>query len=356
MRGISVLSLSVVGLAVASLAAAPGGAFAAVATAPTTASCSVSAAGAIGGSFISPYSVYGASAARLDTMFANMKTSGMNTAILQWTGYRYGDGSVATTYQASPGTGFGQWDDSLPRVVAAAKKAGVALWVGLLVSPEVLDDASTNTDAATLNDIADASIRLAADLRSRFGSDIAGWYIPVEPGLQSVNDAARTSLHVGFYKRITDGLRGLPQRVPVLGSPAVARAIEANLTGVQFVQMFEPFFAGSGVDTWALQDGFKMTGWSPADNAALVSTGTSLAAVYGVTVWADVYTPGPGEANFPTSPSALAADLTALKKTGVPIVSFTFDTAMNADPALADASDRRALADGYAAYCRPIAQ
>lgn len=327
---------------------------------PPTTGCTQPGAGLIGGTFIDPYSVYGASRARLDAMFANMKAMGMDTAVVQWTGYQQSATSSSTTYD-------GSFDSSLDSLITSARAAGMRLWLGLVVHPEVLDDPATNTDQDALNALADLSVDDAHRLQQRYAGDlgttIVGWYIPTEPGLQSVNDAARRAMHVGFFQRITTGLKRLDPALPILGSPATARASEQNQTGVWFMDNFEPFFADSGVDVWALQDGFEMTSWTAQDNAALIERGRDLAAKYGVGVWADLYTPGPRQHNetsidtsAPYDPWSLEADLDAIRATGVPIVSYTFDDAMNTahpddpnDPT--DVQQRQRLANAYWNYC-----
>jgi len=310
--------------------------------------------GRVDAAFLDPYDVYDASSLRLETMFAAQKSAGIGTVIYQWSGWMYDDRTVATTYPAGVGTGYGHFDNSLPKVLAAAEKQDIEVWVGLLLRNEVFDSPATRSNAPFLRQFQSESIRLAADLFAKYGDRIAGWYIPAEPGDYSISSPAVTQLHTRVLATISDGLHRISPHLPVMVSPAVPRAIFVGLSGVDFVSLLEPLIRGAGIDVWNLQVGFKMTAWSPADDVALIRRGQQIAVRHGATVWADIYVPGPGrhagdppEPNFPTDPHAFLAEIRALASTSAPIAIWTFDDAMNPDPSRANATDRDALFSVY---------
>jgi hypothetical protein len=287
-----------------------------------------------------------------------MKMLGVQSAIIQWTGWWYGyEKPISTTWDPAQSTGYTRFDNTLPRMIVAAKRAGVKLWLGLLLQQSMLDDPASRSDAALLDRVASESGKLANNLydafhsTADFGSDVVGWYIPTEPGYQTVANDDLRSLHAQYFQKITTVLHAMPTKLPVMVSPSVPRAIEGNQTGTWFIDRFEPVMKTAGVDVWAMQDGYKMTGWSPAANVAMIQKAQSYAARYGSVVWADLYTPGLGAANGPTPISSLAADLRAVGATGVPLVSWTFDQSMNVDSTLANATARQSLASDYSAYC-----
>ncbi|WP_424937740.1 MULTISPECIES: DUF4434 domain-containing protein [Bacteria] len=314
----------------------------------------VAAPGRIGATHLDPYSVFNASSARLDALFRAQKAAGIDTVIVQWTGALTASG-VVTTYPASASTGFGAWDTVLPRLLASAKQNGVTVWLGLVLKSSLLDLPGTRADAALLDRIARDDVTLAADLLSKYPGQFAGWYIPTEPGYATIADPALTALHSQHLKKIVDGLDALPSTLDVMVSPSVPRAIEGGLSGVEFVSRLAPLIEDTGVDVWNLQDGYKMTAWTPAQNRALIEKGKELAAPAGAEVWATIYTPGPGEANGPVDPVGFFEDLDTVSATGAPVTIWTFVSAMDPDPTRSHAVSRQILYGQYRTHIDPPA-
>lgn len=313
--------------------------------------------GEVTATFLDPYDIYRDSEARLESMFAAQAAAGINTVIVQWTGWLYDDGTVGTIYPAGQSTGYGSFDSSLPKVLAAAEKYGIHVWVGLLLRYDLLDAPETRSDATLLNSFGAETVRLARDLYREYGGRIAGWYIPTEPGESSISDPSILRLHTQFFAKITSGLSVIDPSVPVMVSPCVPRATRIGLRGNTFVTFLEPMIRGAGVDVWALQVGHNMTDWPPADDAELIRLGQEIAARYQAEVWADIYLPGPGrnvgdppDPGFPANSASLVDELDALAAVGVPIAIWTFDDAMNPDPSRGNTQFRTPFYDAYMAY------
>lgn len=316
--------------------------------------------GQISATFLDPYDVYGAAEARVDAMFGAQSAAGIDTVIVQWSGWRHDDGRVSTTYPAGADTGYGLVDPSLPSVLASARRHGIAVWVGLLLTYDLLDAPATRSDTRLLDEFSADTVRLARDLYRLYGDQIVGWYLPTEPGDSSVGTPELLELHTRFLATITEGLDGIDATIPTMVSPSVPRAVVLGQTGAEFVSALEPMIRDAGVDVWNLQVGHEMTDWTPADDVALIRTGQDIAARYGASVWADIYTPGPGrtpadapDPGYPTDPGALKAELDALAPSGVPIATWTFDDAMNPDPARGNAGARSSLYQAYLEYRQP---
>ncbi len=130
---------------------------------------------------------------------------------------------------------------------------------------------------------------------------MVGWYILEKPGYKIVADDNLRALHGQFFQKITTVLRALPVKLPVMVSPSVPRAIEGNQTSLWFIERFDPVMKTAGVDVWAMQDGYKMTAWTPEANAAMIRAAQSPS----WTLWLDslggfLYTPsGPRLSKLP---------------------------------------------------------
>jgi hypothetical protein len=304
--------------------------------------------GRVTATYVEPYSVWNFSKDQVDTMFARQRSAGIDAAIIQWTGAYNGD-SVNTIYPADPTTGFTTSStDLLPRLVASAARNGIHVWLGLALRSNLLDDPSTRADATLLRNVADADARLARDLEAIYSGQFEGWYIPTEPGYETVAQPELTSLHGAYLKQVADSLHAITPSKRVMVSPSVPRAIEGGISGSKFVEGLAPIITNSGIDVWNLQDGFMMTGWTPDENRALVEAGQRLASPVGAEVWATLYTPGPTDfGSNPVDLDSLRADLAALGRTGVPITIWTFNSAFNPDPTLPGSNARRALFNAY---------
>lgn len=308
-----------------------------------------SSPGRIAATHLDPYSVFNASTATLDTMFSTQRAAGITTVIVQWTGVYLSSGNVVTTYPASPATGFGAFDAVLPRILDSARRNGITVWLGLVLKDSVFDEPDTRTDTALMNSIALADGVIAQDLLSKYAGQFAGWYIPTEPGYQTVSDTNLLALHTQHVSQITTALDALSPQLPIMISPSTPRAIEGGMSGVEFVQRLKPMITGTGVDVWNLQDGYKMTSWTPAQNKALVEEGQRIAFPLGKTVWVTLYTPGPGDSNYPLTPQLLFNDIDAVGSTGAKVTIWTYNSSMNPDPNRPNAAARKALRDAYVA-------
>jgi hypothetical protein len=306
------------------------------------------AAARISATFLDPYDFWDPTDERLGQSFSSMQDAGITSLIVQWNGARRADGTIATTYAPASSTGFTAWSTTLPRILSQAHQHHIAVWLGLVLQSNLLDDPNTRDDAQLLAQVAADDRLLATDLLRQYGGQFAGWYIPTEPGYASVSDAGRRELHTRYLAAISRDLRALPRDLPTMISPATATAATAGESGSWFVDAIQPMVIGSGIDVWNYQTGFKMTTWSVDDDAALIRAAAAAATRTTTTVWADAYTPGPGQDNGPTTFDELEPELHALASLRIPISTWTFDAAMNPDPGRADMSARQQLYRSYA--------
>jgi hypothetical protein len=300
---------------------------------------------------VDPYSIWNDSDQQLDAMFTAQKAAGIDTVVLQWTG-AFDQGSVRTIYASSSATGFAAAsDDLLPRFLSAAHRGRVSVVLGLVLKSDLLDDPQTRGDAALLDQIAREDSTLAEDLLLKYRGQFDGWYIPTEPGYETVSDSAVTEIQTSYLKAIASSLHALAD-LPVMVSPSVPRAVEGNLSGVDFVNALAPIIRDSGIDIWNLQDGFMMTAWNSAENRALVERGQAIARSAGASIWVTLYVPGPADVengSDPVDPVMLRNDLAAVTATGAEAAMWTFNSAMNPDPSLPNAGQRATLYESYRA-------
>ncbi|GAA3342735.1 hypothetical protein GCM10017714_32370 [Curtobacterium pusillum] len=303
-------------------------------------------AGRFGATYINPYRVFNERDERLDRMFANQRHIGITTAIVQWTAHIYEDGSASTTYPAGPSTGFGAFDTVLPRLLDSAARHEVDVWLGLAVRPDVFDKPDTMDSDAVFENDARVDHLLATDLLDQFEGRFVGWYLPSEPGFQSVVDQRVQAKQTAFLSTVTSGLKSIAPELPIMISPCIPRAIEGGRSGVWFIERLIPMMNGAGVDVWNLQDGFCMTAWTPAENLEMLRAGTAAAERAGATAWATLYTPGPGDDGRFDFPS-LAENLDVVREAGLPLTTWTFDSALNPDPSVPDAEARAEMWHAY---------
>lgn len=304
--------------------------------------------------FIDPYSVFNATQTRLDAMFDAQRAAGITTVIVQWTAAERADGSFAATWPAGPETGYLPFDTVLERILRAAERYDTDVWLGLALRSELLDAPETRDDPVALRRVAEVTHAHASDLIRQFPGRFTGWYIPSEPGYQTVADPDRLARHMNFIGSIASQLKAVAPRVPVMISPSVPRAIEGDLTGVEFMDRLLPMMLNPHIDVWNLQVGYKMTAWSPGSNAALLRTGDRVARATGGAVWATFYVPGPGDSNYPIDLAELLLHMRAVDDVGVPMSMWTFDSSMNPDPARSGWEARAALFDAYVRSRRDV--
>jgi hypothetical protein len=225
--------------------------------------------------------------------------------------------------------------------------------MGLLVAPNVFEPAGAITNATLLDELATRTLALAADLYSKYGPSIHGWYLPIEPNNKTIRSPQIAQIQGDWIGRITDALHTAYPGIPVMSSPSMPTAILDGKTAMQFVDQFAPVFERAHVDVWNIQDGFKMTAWTPAQEVAALLHAQQLAQQHGAEVWADLYTPGPnstGTAQVTTS--KMIPFLTAIGSAGIRLSSYMFSAHMNPDTTLTGGAARHTSYQEYLAYCQ----
>ena len=345
--------------AVAALAAAAfGGAQQAAATASTASATHVVATRAavpalsttktahpgFRAAFWSPYFIDGSNdAAQIATAMAAQKAAGDTDVIIEWS-VHYDAGDAA--YPAAVSLGFPQWNSAVPQLVAAAKKAGMTVWLGLAVAPDSVSDMSKFADQSWLSSFARTQERIADDLYAKYGSSVAGWYIPTEPAQVNVATSTRASRFGTYLGAVSDYLHAHDGRKPVMVSPSMPTAISAGLSAQQFVSELAPLISASHVDVLDLQDGYEMTAWTPAQEAAAFTAAKKLTDAARMQLWASVYTPLT-DGNGAVPVTKMEPYLTAIGAIGVPLTEWEFTAYMDPDTTVAGGS---AMTANYAAY------
>ncbi|GAA4174585.1 DUF4434 domain-containing protein [Gryllotalpicola koreensis] len=344
-RGLAGAAAAVAALTVSLI----GGASPAAASVTTRAavpalSTTKTAAPAFRAAFWSPYFVDGSNdAAQIAQAMAAQKAAGDTDVIIEWS-VHYDAGDAA--YPAAASTGFWQWNDAVPQFIAAAKKAGMHVWLGLAVVPDSVNDLSKITNQTWLNAFAATQQKVADDLYAKYGSSIAGWYIPTEPAQVNVATPARAAQFGRYLGAVSDYLHTHDGKKPVMVSPSMPTAISAGLSAQQFVTEMAPLIAASHVDVVNLQDGFEMTAWTPAQEAAAFASAKKQTDAAHAQLWAAVYTPL-RDGNGAVPVSKLTPYLRALGALGIPLTEWEFTSYMAPDTSLPNGA---AMSQNYAAY------
>jgi hypothetical protein len=347
--------------AVAAVAALAGGLLgaqpAAAASASTSSTTSVAtrvavpalsttktAAPAFRAAFWSPYFIDGSNdAAQIASAMAAQKAAGDTDVIIEWS-VHYDAKDAA--YPASASLGFPQWNSAVPQIIAAAKKAGMHVWLGLAVAPDAVNDMSKFTNQSWLNSFTATQQKVAHDLYAKYGSSIAGWYIPTEPAQVNVATPARATQFGKYLGAVSDYLHTHDGKKPVMVSPSMPTAILSGLSAQQFVAELAPLISASHVDVLNLQDGFEMTAWTPAQEVAAFQAAKKLTDAGRMRLWAAVYTPLT-DGNGAVPVSKMAPYLKALGAAGIPLTEWEFTSYMSPDKTLRNGA---AMTANYAAY------
>ncbi|GAA4166489.1 hypothetical protein GCM10022286_31210 [Gryllotalpicola daejeonensis] len=297
--------------------------------------------------FWSPYFIDGYNdAAQIATAMAAQKAAGDTDVIIEWS-VHYDAKDAA--YPAAKSLGFPQWNDAVPQIVAAAKKAGMHVWLGLAVAPDSVNNMSRFTNQTWLNAFTTTQEKVADDLYAKYGSSISGWYIPTEPAQVNVATSARATQFGKYLGAVSDYLHAHDGRKPVMVSPSMPTAISAGLTAQQFVSELAPLIAASHVDVLDLQDGFEMTAWTPAQEVAAFQAAKKLTDAGRMQLWAAVYTPV-SDGNGAVPVSKMQPYLKALGGAGVPLTEWEFTSYMDPDATVAQGAAMTANYKAYKAY------
>jgi hypothetical protein len=241
------------------------------------------------------------------------------------------------------GLGYRRFESTIPTLVAAARVTGEHLWMGLVVSPTLF--AAQSTSAAFLAGEVPRFEAVAADLWRLYGSSIAGWYMPTEPTEADVATAPLSAQYGAWLGTVDRWLHTHAGDRRVMIAAEMPSAVLSGITPRRFIQQLQPMMAMAGIDVWDVEDGFAMTGWSPAEEAQGFAAAEGQAHHDGTTIWADVYTPPD------STPQQWEPYLDAIAAAGVGVLSeWTFAEYMDPD---APAPNPAAAADyaAYRAYC-----
>jgi hypothetical protein len=297
--------------------------------------------------FVSPYWFDGKDdAAQLKTQFAAQKQAGVNTVIIEWSAH---EDAMTAAYPANPTLGYGAFNDAVPQYVAAAKAAGLTVWMGLIVAPDMYENQANITSASWLAGQATRFQKLADDLYGKYGSSIAGWYIPVEPGNNMLKTPAGAARIGGWLGSISSYLHTHDGKKPVMVSPSMPSAESAGLSPEQFVAEMQPMVAAAHIDVWNLQDGFEMTSWSPEQEANAFAAAQALVQKYNAKLWASVYTPAvDGNGTVPLS--RLVPYLRAIAETGTTLSTWEFAQYLDPDASQANGAQMTTNFAQYRSY------
>ncbi len=304
--------------------------------------------------FWSPYWFFGRSDAELRSALAAQKAAGSTNVIISWA---VDSDAKDAAYPSASKLRLARFDNAVGKLVSADKSLGLSTWMGLVVAPDSWAKSKKFTSAKFRKQQVRLADKVADDLWKRYGKQIAGWYIPIEPSLAMISTPTRAK-HLGqFYEAIAKHLHKLSGR-KVMVSPSMPYAWSAGVSPETFIAHMAPMVrAAKHVNVWNLQDGFEMTGWSPAQEANAFLKAKALVAKTGAKLWADVYTPAT-DGNGDVSVAKLVPYLRALAATGVPLSEWLYtDYLAPATAAPADPRTPQHLDDyrSYRAAARPAA-
>ncbi len=239
--------------------------------------------------FWSPYWFDGRSNldAQTQTLMQAQKAAGVTDIIIEWS-VHYDANSAA--YSSNPNLGYGNFNQAVPEILNYAKQYGMHVWVGLVVGSDTFDKPQYFTDQNFMNSRIKTFTDVAADLNTQFGSQITGFYIPVEPRVEHVSSQTSAEFMASWYKAIVDNIHQTTGK-KIMISPSMPTAILQNWSAIQFIDAAKPIFTKTDADVINLQDGFEMTAWSPEQEAKAFQYAKTLTDSVGAELWADLYTP-----------------------------------------------------------------
>jgi hypothetical protein len=285
-------------------------------------------------------------------MLLAQRDAGIHGVIFQWSGFRYSNGSLTTAYVASPQVRASTFIDALPSFLRTARSLGLNVWMGLVVSPGTLETDAAANDRPLLDAIAQQTITVAADVYARFGTDFQGWYLPIEPDNLTIRSPQTAALHGDWIGQITDELHAL-SNLPVMASPSMPRAIFDNKSPLTFIEEMKPVFERAGVDVWNIQDGYKMTAWTPTQEVQALRRARAIVESFGAEIWAVLYTPGPNDEGVgQVTTEIMITYLDAIGREGFQLSSYMFTSHMNPDATLKGGPARVRSYEQYTDYCK----
>ncbi|WP_374008615.1 DUF4434 domain-containing protein [Leifsonia sp. LS-T14] len=296
------------------------------------------------GTFWSPYDDW--SVGDMESTFREQSSVGIRSTIVVWSVHL--DANDAA-YPSSPSLGYSRFNDSIPKLVQAARATGQKLWMGLVVAPDGFP--AHHEDTAWLTGFVNRSKAVAHDLYALYGNTIAGWYVPTEPGFADIDTAGEAKTYAGWLGQLTAYLHSHDGNKPVMVSPFMPSAIYTGASATRYVQLLKPLIDTAKVDVWNLQDGFGMTAWSPSQEAAAFTLAKSYTRAAGSALWASVYTPARDGNGTPVSVARMAPYLDAIAATGATLSQWTYNDYFSGTRATTDRALRVANLAAYRAWC-----
>lgn len=205
----------------------------------------VDAKKALTGTFIDFFGKVDWTQTQWDRHFQEMNDLGFNTVLIQFAVY----GDIAW-FSSSASFIKTKYPNALPRLLAAAGKKDMSVYIGLYFNDEYWDNA-TNIEWLQLH--ADRCNEVATELYTKFGSNPAfkGWYIPHEPEPYAYHSKELlASFKDNFINRISDNLHRLGSK-PV----SIAAFFNSELTSPKQLKDFMAELCKSNLQIIMLQDG-----------------------------------------------------------------------------------------------------
>lgn len=180
-----------------------------------------------------------------EDQFSEMKETGMNIAIIQFTAYK-----DMTWFNSSNDFTSKKYPEALPRLLAAANKEHMDIYIGLYFDEEYWHN-QTNEEWLRLH--AGRCNYIANEINYQFGKDPAfrGWYIPHEPEPNAYHSKELTaSFNNNFIDRISGRLHSFDSK-PV----SIAAFFNFQLTSPSQLREFMSELCRSDLQIIMLQDG-----------------------------------------------------------------------------------------------------
>ncbi len=197
------------------------------------------------GSFVDFFHKENWSQQQWENQFSEMKETGMNIAIIQFTAYK-----DMTWFNSSNDFTSKKYPEALARLLAAANKKRMDIFIGLYFDEEYWHN-QTNEEWLRLH--ADRCIYIANEINDQFGRDPAfkGWYIPHEPEPNAYHSKELTaSFNDNLINRISGRLHSFDSK-PV----SIAAFFNFQLTSPSQLRQFMSELCRSDLQIIMLQDG-----------------------------------------------------------------------------------------------------
>lgn len=244
----------------------------------------------LSGMFIAPTLTGGDDAWSQDdwnTVMQQMKDIGLNKVVVQYAVYFYSETNKAYFYTPTfeeAGAGAESQRQQIPFILAAAKSAGIKVWLGLSLFEDAwfsgitsaFNDVNMSGNSKFLTESEAYAEKVFDDLWAQFKGEyadtIGGWYLPFE--FNNINltsgNGGNDRLIKNYYQPLTAHIKSVTPNLPTLCSPLVYTSLNREATEAELAvwrTLLQDIWSKTQLDIIAPQDG---CGWESSMKETIV--------------------------------------------------------------------------------------